>query len=219
MENSKCSMALFQTSGGDPRERFSAVLACYGALGDAAALNPRGFAARKAGAAVAFAGLAGLSATTCDALAFAGTLHAIGAIGATEMQRWDVPVFSAHLCEEIAALPSGTAELVRAQAECWDGTGFPDQLRWKAIPDAAQFLLLADLALRAQDEDDALDRVNVESGRALSPRVAQVFIRWQRAGNAVTPVALPSAALDAAFCDADALFERIAARVGEAARA
>lgn len=211
-------MALFQESAGDPRERVAAVLACYGALGDAAAGNPRGFAARKAGAAVAFARVAGLSAATSDALAFAGTLHAIGAIGATPDERWDVPVFGARLCDEIAALPRATAELVRAQSECWDGTGYPDQLCWESVSDAASLLLLADLVLRASDDEEAAARVNAESGRMLSPQTAHVFVQWQRAGHAIDPVRLPARALDAALCDPSALFDAIARHVEKAAR-
>lgn len=209
-------MALFQDAGGDPRERFAAVLTFYGALGDAAAGNARGFAARKAGAAVAFARIAGFDAPSCDALAFAGTLHAIGAIGATEAQRWDVPVLGARICAEMPALPRETAELVRAQSERWDGTGFPDQLRWDAIPLGAQLLLLAEIALRQDDLEDALDIVNVESGRSLSPEIVKIFATWARDAGSVEPVRLPHSVLRVNEGDADALFERLAAHVARA---
>lgn len=213
MDKSKRSMALFQDAGGDPRERFAAVLTFYGALGDAAAGNARGFAARKAGVAVAFARLAGLDASSRDALAFAGTLHAVGAIGVTEARREDVPVLGARICAGIAALPRETAELVRAQCERWDGTGFPDALRWNAIPLGAQLLLLAEVALRQDDLEDALDVANVESGRSLSPEVVRIFIAWARDGGVVEPVQLPHSALCVTEGDADALFERITAHV------
>ncbi|HUY41229.1 MAG TPA: hypothetical protein VMV82_06640 [Candidatus Dormibacteraeota bacterium] len=208
-------MPLFKDTGGDPRELVATILALYGALGDAACGNPRGFAARKAGAAVAFAEAAGVDAGTRDALAFAATLHAVGAIG--NAQGGDAPVLAARRCAQIAALPPATAELVRAQAEHWDGTGFPDQLRWDAVPFPAQLLLLAEIVLRSTGEDEALERVNAESGRALAPPVAAAYAAWAlHGGGAVEPVVLPYAALDAGACDPGALFELVAVTVARA---
>jgi response regulator RpfG family c-di-GMP phosphodiesterase len=208
-------MPLFKDTGGDPRELVATILALYGALGDAACGNPRGFAARKAGAAVAFAKAAGVDAGTRDALAFAATLHAVGAIG--NAQAGDAPVLAARRCAQIAALPSATAELVRAQAEHWDGTGFPDQLRWDAVPFPAQFLLLAEIVLRSAGEDEALERVNAESGRALAPPVAAAYDAWTlHGGGAIAPVVLPYEALDAGACDPGALFELVAVTVARA---
>lgn len=190
---------------------FAALLEFYGALGDAALGKPRGYAARKASAAVAFARAAGCDEMTCDALAFAGTLHAVGAIGRPRPDSWDVPVLGARRCERIPALPRETAEYVRAQAEAWDGTGVPDQLRWDAIPLGAQLLALADLVLTCDDSDVALDRVNAASGRSLDPAVAALFAGARRSETPLEPVALPERALDPARCDAAALFEDIAA--------
>ncbi len=210
-------MPLFKDTGGDPRELVAAILALYGALGDAACGNPRGFAARKAGAAVAFAQAAGLDRATRDALAFAATLHAVGAIGNAEVQpHAEAPIFGARRCAQIAALPPATAELVRAQAERWDGTGFPDQLRWEAIPFPAQLLLLAEIVLRSAGDDDALERVNAESGRALAPAAAAAYDAWTLRGGAIEPVVLPYDALDAGACDPGALFELVAMTVARA---
>ena len=204
-------MALFQDPGGNPRERFAAALSYYGELGDDAAGNARGFAARKAGAAVAFARHAKLGDESRDAIVFAATLHAIGAIDAQNDDRFDAPVFAARRCAAIAALPERTAEIVRAQSECWDGTGFPDELRGDAIPLESQLLLLADVVLRTDDMEDALDAVNVESGRSLSPGVVKLFAAWLRAGNEIAPVAPPAAALGEP-CDADALVAEISGK-------
>ncbi len=210
-------MPLFKDTGGDPRELVAAILALYGALGDAACGNPRGFAARKAGATVAFATAAGLDPATRDALAFAATLHAVGAIGNAEVQpRADAPVLGARRCAEIAALPPATADLVRAQAEHWDGTGFPDQLRWDAIPFPAQLLLLAEIVLRSTGKDDALERVNAESGRALAPAAAAAYAAWALHGGAIEPIVLPYEALEAGACDPRALFELVATTVARA---
>ncbi len=200
-DKSRKSMALFQETDGDPRERFAEALSSYGAAGDAACGNPPGFAARKAATAVAFAEVAELPQETVDALYFAGILHAAGAIGAdaaSRTVRWDSPARGARICEQIPGLPAQTADLVRRQAECWDGTGYPDQLRWDAIPFAAQLLLLAEIFLRASDSSLALERVNAESGRRIAPAVARVYADWLlRSGGTIRDVAPPLRALDA----------------------
>lgn len=194
-------MALFQETRGDPRQRYAEALSCYGGAGDAAYGNPPGFAARKAAAAVAFARVAELPQETVDALYFAGILHAVGAIGtdpASRTARWDVPALGAGICARIPALPSSTANLIRWQAECWDGTGYPDQLRWESIPLAAQFLLLAEMRLRAQDADEAFERVNAESGRSVAPAAAAVYAAWMlHVDGTIRTIAPPLHAIDA----------------------
>ncbi len=192
-------MALFPQPGTDPRQRFAQMLAFYGSLGDAASGYPRGFGPRKASIAVALATLAEIDEASRDAIGFAGLLHAIGAIAHHEEPR-DVPVYGARLCERIAALPPATAELVRTQSESWDGTGFPDQLRWHAIPFAAQLLLLSHSVLMLSEED-ALDRVNAESGRSLSPAAVALYARWLRLGEKAAPLEPPWHALDPGACD------------------
>lgn len=187
-------MALFQDTGNDPRAaavQLADVLAFYGALGDAACGNPTGFAARKAATAAALAQVAQLDDVTRDAVYFAGMLHAIGAIGnrayrkgdapserAARTERWDVPAQGARVCSDITALPQATADLVRWQAECWDGTGYPDQLRWGGIPLGAQLLGVADTFLRASDPDEALGVVGMQAGRAFGPEAARACTMW-----------------------------------------
>ncbi len=205
-------MALFPQAGADPRQRFAQMLAFYGALGDAASGYPHGFGRRKAGIAVALATLAEVDETTRDAVGFAGLLHAVGAIVHHE-EPLDAPVYGARLCERIAALPPGTAELVRTQSEAWDGTGFPDQLRWHAIPFGAQLLLLAH-TVSTWNGDEALERVNAESGRSLSPAAVALYAQWLRRGDDITPLEPPWSALDPTACDAVALLAAITEQIG-----
>lgn len=187
-------MALFQDTGGDPRTtaaQLADVLVFYGAVGDAAFGNPPGFALRKASIAVSLAQTAQLEKIECDAIFFAGLLHAVGAINnpafrkgerlperLARMESWDIPAQGARVCQKIAALPPTTADMVRWQAECWDGTGFPDQLRWHGIPLAAQVLALADTFLRSAEPEEALATVGLQSGRAFGPEQARTFTMW-----------------------------------------
>ena len=94
------------------------------------------------------------------------------------MESWDVPATGAQICQTIAALPAATADIVRWQAECWDGTGYPDQLRWHGIPYSAMFVALADTFVRTEDPEEVLTAVAMQSGRAFSPEVARTFLMW-----------------------------------------
>jgi response regulator RpfG family c-di-GMP phosphodiesterase len=224
-------MTLFQDTGGDPRpspHAFAGVLVWYGALGDAALGNAPGFALRKASVAVSLASSSAFDDQTLSALRAAGILHAIGAIGnracrkgeelserTARMELWDVPVQGARLCERIAALPAAAADMVRWQSECWDGTGFPDQLRWHGIPMAAQFLGLADAYVRVLDPEEALSAIGMQSGRAFGPHIVHAFTMWF---HRHTPDVEESGveldvSLDAS--DAETLLDAIADRVDE----
>ncbi len=191
---SREQMTLFQDTGGDPRAvraRLADVLSWYGAVSDAAMGNVPGLAMRKASLAVALAEIAQLPEADRAALYFAGLLHATGAIGSAafrkgqslgdrdaRMERWDVPARGARFCASITALPDETSDMVRWQSECWDGTGFPDQLRWHGIPQSAQLLALADFYIRASDPEEALGAIGMESGRAFAPDHARTFTVW-----------------------------------------
>jgi response regulator RpfG family c-di-GMP phosphodiesterase len=224
-------MTLFQDTGDDPRATRSLVaevLAWCGATGDAAAGNAPGFAVRKAAVAVSIGKIADLPEGEAHAMYFAGLLHASGAIGnpahrvgerlperAARMERWDVPVRGAHLCAAIPALPLETADMVRWQHEAWDGTGYPDQLRWNGIPRSAQLLALADRYVRSPDPEDALAEIGMESGRAFSPEHVRTFALWYHSTPhdeiAATPV--PLDALGDAEPGAQALLESLADRM------
>jgi response regulator RpfG family c-di-GMP phosphodiesterase len=224
-------MTLFLDTGGDPRAgaaQLADVLALYGAIGDAACGNRAGFALQKAAAAVSLAQSSQVDAAELGAIYFAGVLHAIGALGNAAYRRgerlserfariegWDVPAQGARLCAEMPFLPHTAADIVRWQAECWDGTGFPDQLRWHGIPQSSVFLSLADAFVRATDPEEALATVAMQSGRAYGPEIARTFTMWfHLTGGEVEAVPAPLEALGAAEPgEADALLDAVADRV------
>lgn len=223
-------MTLFQDTVGDPRSaaaRLAGVLGLYGALGDAACGNPPGFAVKKAATAVSIASVAGLDAVDRDALYYAGLLHAVGALDnaayrkgerlserMARIEAWDVPAQGARVCLEIAALPGQTADYVRWQSECWDGTGYPDQLRWAGIPAPAVILGLADATVRAGDPDEALAAIALQAGRAFGPESSRTFTTWFHTyGGEADPIEAPLEHLRADDAATAALLDTIADRI------
>jgi putative two-component system response regulator len=187
------------------------VLTFFGMVADNAAGNEPGEGQRVAALAVAMAKIAGLSQSEIDALYFAARLRNAGAIGDAAlsnsrdvpereraMQRWEIPAAGARLCERIAALPPGTADIVRWQAECWDGTGYPDQLRWSGIPAPAQLLHIAAFYTGIAEPEEALNAIALESGRRFAPEHTRTFAAWyHRAAGKIEPIAPPYQALAA----------------------
>jgi len=174
-------------------------------VGDAIVGNSPGFAIRKASLAVALCEIAQAPQGEREAVYFAGVLHAVGAVGNAafrrgerlperhaRMESWDVPAQGARFCEPILALPVETADMVRWQAECWDGTGYPDQLRWHGIPVAAQMLGVADTFLRYPDPEDSLGFIGMQSGRAFSPDAARTFTMWFHTSAAEVTMVTPA---------------------------
>jgi len=225
-------MTLFQDTGGDPRAARSVVadvLAWYGAVGDAALGNPPGFAFRKASIAVSLARVAGVPDDEAHALFFAGMMHAAGAIGnrafrkgerlserIARMESWDVPAGGAHLCAQIPALPPDTADLVRWQFEAWDGTGYPDQLRWYGIPRGAQFLHLADCFARGADPEETLGAIGMDSGRLFGTDHVRTFTMWFHMNGGEAPQAeIPLDALSDPLPDPAAILDLFADRIDE----
>ncbi|HTA39662.1 MAG TPA: HD domain-containing phosphohydrolase [Candidatus Acidoferrales bacterium] len=223
-------MTLFQDTVGDPRTaaaRLAGVLGLYGALGDAACGNPAGFAVRKAATAVSIASVAGVDGVDRDALYYAGLLHAVGALDnaayrkgerlserMARIEAWDVPAQGARVCLEIPALPAQTSDYVRWQSECWDGTGYPDQLRWAGIPSAAVILGLADTAVRCADPDEALAAIAFQAGRAFGPDSSRIFTTWFHTyGGEADPVDPPLEHLRADDVSTAALLDTIADRI------
>jgi response regulator RpfG family c-di-GMP phosphodiesterase len=223
-------MALFQDTGSDPRaaaEVLADVLLYFGAAGDAAASNPPGFARRKASVAHSLAAVAELDDPQRDAIYFAGLLHAVGAFGASARQSeplgerasraslWDIPSDGARICANIPALPPDTADIVRWQSEWWDGTGYPDQLRWHGIPQAAVMLGISDAYLRAADVEDALVSIVGQSGRRFGPDAARTFTMWYHiTGGEPDAAEMPIHALGVTDATtAEALLDDIADRV------
>ncbi len=226
-------MTLFQHTGGDPRvasAQLADVLAWYGAVGDAAFGNAPGFALRKASVAVALASTQREPlGDECDAMFFAGLLHAVGAIKnpafrkngelderTARTHRWDVPAQGARECDAIGTLPPQTADLIRWQSECWDGTGFPDQLRWYGIPKSAQYLALADALARCDDPEEALGAIAMQSGRAFGPEYVRSFVTWFHANRGEARLtSIPLDALDAEKTSPAMLLDRLADDVDE----
>lgn len=224
-------MTLFQGSGVDPRDAHAAladVLRWYGAIGDAAVGNTPGFGVRKGSLAVALAEIVQLAAEQRAALQIAGVLHAAGAIGSpayrkgemltdriAHQERWDVPARGARLCASIPALPPQVADMVRWQSECWDGTGYPDQLRWHGIPVEAQTLALADFYLHASDPEEALGAIGMQSGRAFGPDYTRAFTMWfHRSSGEVTECPFPADALVAPVAPDD-VFDALADKIDD----
>ena len=158
-------------------------------------------AERAASLAVALARQSGLAAEECDALYFAARLRNAGALGngalakgealperAAMMARWDIPADGARICRRIAALPS-CADTIRWQAECWDGTGFPDRLRWSGIPKAAQLLHAACAYVAIPEPEEAFSAITAESGRTYSPESARAFTMWFHLNGGEVPAA------------------------------
>ncbi len=189
--------------------------------------NSPGFAVQKASLAVALAQTAQLQESDWHALYFAGLLHAIGAIGnpayrkgeelserTARMESWDAPAQGAQICEAVGSLPPETADMVRWQHEAWDGTGYPDLLRWTGIPRTAQFLGMADRFVRAHDPEVALSQIGLESGRAFNPETVRTFSMWfHLSGAEIELVEAPVDSLRDAPPDAQILLERFADRI------
>lgn len=225
------------------------VLTFFGMVADYAAGNATESGERVASLATGMAKIAGLQQEEMDALYLAARLRNIGVLGNAGfskdaqlserekmMSRSDVPAAGARLCEHIAALPKATADIVRWQGECWDGTGYPDQLRWSGIPKAAQLLHIANAYVASEDPEEALSAITMESGRSYAPDQARTFTMWFHTfGGEIESAALPFAALsvdDTSVASVIGMLseqvdahngtpgraERIAGRVGETAK-
>jgi response regulator RpfG family c-di-GMP phosphodiesterase len=185
------------------------VLAFFGMVADYAAGGAPQAGDRIASLAVAMGKLGGVPQDELDALFFAARLRNIGALGnpafakgealserELTMHRWDIPAGGARMCERIAALPEACADIVRWQAECWDGTGYPDELRWSGIPKAAQLLSIAGAFVSIPDAEEALTAITTEGGRRFAPEQVRTFIMWFHTyGGEIEPAAMPHGAL------------------------
>ncbi len=205
-------MTLFQETASTPSETaqaFGHMISLFGAVGDYALGNPVGYGPRIGSLAAAIAQLGGLGPQECDTIYVAGILHSIGALGngglrksdalpprAAMMERWNIPATGALICEHIPGLPKDTADIVRWHAEAWDGTGYPDQLRWHGIPRAAQFLHIAEMFVEHDEPEDALVKVQESSGRIFSPDEVRTFVMWFHTfGGEIEPRPFPVDAL------------------------
>ena len=223
-------MSLSEDTGGSSSPESAAlgeVLAFFGAVADYTAGCAPEEGERVASLASGMAALAGIPQHDADALYFAARLRNAGALGNAafaqgsplsqrerKMQSWDVPADSARVCERIAALPGPTADIVRWQAECWDGTGCPDQLRWSGIPPCAQLLHLARVYAAHADPEEARSAIAMEAGRAFAPEQTQIFTRWFHTyGGEIESTAPPYGSLNAERTPVMQLLETISERI------
>lgn len=223
-------MSLAEGTGGSSSPESVAlgeVLAFFGMVADYAAGSAVEDGERIASLATAMAKLAGFAQEDIDALYFAARLRNIGALGNAAftkgeplsereimMQSWDIPAHGARMCERIAGLPEATADIVRWQTECWDGTGHPDQLRWSGIPKAAQLLHIARDYAASPDPEEALTAITMDSGRRFAPEQARTFIMWfHTTGGEIESAAPPYSALRADRTPLMDVIEMLAAQV------
>jgi response regulator RpfG family c-di-GMP phosphodiesterase len=199
------------------------VLTFFGMVADYAAGCAPEEGERVASLAVGMAKIAELPQEDEDALYFAARLRNIGALGNAGFAkgeplsdreiaqlRWDIPADGARLCESIGALPAATADMVRWQAECWDGTGYPDQLRWTGISKTAQLLHIAQTYVRAGDPEEGLSAITLESGRNFAPEQVRTFIMWFHTfGGEIQSVPPPYGLLDSDRTSPAEIIERL----------
>jgi response regulator RpfG family c-di-GMP phosphodiesterase len=223
-------MSLSEGTGGSSSPESVAlgeVLTFFGMVADYAAGSAPESGERIASLAAGMAKVAGLAQEEIDALYFAARLRNIGVLGNAGfakgeplserelmMHRWDVPAAGARLCERIGALPKATADIVRWQAECWDGTGYPDQLRWSGIPKAAQLLHIASAYAASEDPEEALSAITMEGGRSYAPDQTRTFIMWFHTyGGEIESAPPPYDALDAGATPISSVFDMLSEQV------
>jgi len=162
------------------------------AIGDALGGHEAGFAMRVAQTAARFALHRGANAETVAASYYAAALHEIGAVRVVVPENisereaaiaaWDAPVAGAAISATIGRLPHATGDYIRWHREAFDGTGFPDKLRWNGIPHAAMAINIARAfiaTIEAQGEDpsppEALFAIVGECGRTFAINVVREF--------------------------------------------
>jgi len=129
------------------RFEISDAIRVTSAVGDVFGGHTIGFGMQVANIAARFAVYRERSSEIIAATFYAAALHHIGAVrvvvprDATEREahiaRWDNPPAGASMIEETGVFPAATADAIRWHREAFDGTGYPDRLRWNGIPDPA----------------------------------------------------------------------------------
>ncbi len=84
----------------------------------------------------------------------------------------ELAVFGGHLDK--------VGEIIRAHHECYDGSGYPDQLAGDNIPWLARLLGVAvAYASSPLRDNDAIDRIKAKSGTNFDPEAVRAFLRAQ----------------------------------------
>lgn len=225
-------MSLSQGSASSSSSEAAALgelLLFAGAVGDYAAGAPPEDGERIGSLACAIAAIEELDDADLAAAYFGSRLRNLGAVGNAALRKGetlgerarmmalrDIPAQGARLCERIKALPHAVADVVRWQAECYDGTGYPDQLRWTGIPRAAQIVHIATVFVTYSDPEEALLSITAEAGRAFSPEQTRSFMMWYHTrGGEIEPTSPPFDVLDQAGTTKDEIVAMLAAKCDE----
>lgn len=164
----------------------------------------------------------GLSTSETEALKAASVLHDIGKLAVPEHiiskpgkltpEEFDKmkvhPIVGAEILEQVH-FPYPVAPIVRSHHEKWDGSGYPDGLSGDEIPIGARILSAVDcLDALASDRqyrpalplDEAMDKVESESGKAFDPRVVAAlkarYIELEQLAKAQEPEERPKLSTD-----------------------
>jgi response regulator RpfG family c-di-GMP phosphodiesterase len=174
-------MTLFATIGSQTRDAVRVL----SAVGDRFSGRSIGFGMRVANVAGRFAEYRELDPEAIAATFYAGALHGIGAVRvviprdasarAIEIAGWDDPPAGAAIVAAARIFPAATPDAIRWHREAFDGTGFPDQLRWNSIPQTAMTINIARAFVAALETNgdsgsprDALFTLVAETGGVYS---------------------------------------------------
>ena len=154
---------------------------------------------RMADYAAAIAGAVGWSKNNIDVLRLAATLHDTGKIGIPDnilkaprklsSQEWDVMMTHTQighdiLCNSDHPVFIMAAEISLGHHERWDGSGYPQKLNGKNIPESARIVAIADVfdALtmkrpykEAWSIEDALEAIKGDTGTHFDPDIVSLF--------------------------------------------
>ena len=221
---------------------FRDAMQLLGAVGDAVSGRALGTSSRVASLAARLAERHGADKTGRTAAYFAGLLHGIGGVRlrstvdgasdrAREIARWDVPLHGAAIVAKIGGLPNATADMIRWHCESWDGTGYPDRLRWHGIPSLAMIVNIAMTYIELANDpneprgpDEAMYEILGRSGRMFSVPLVREFrdlfmTQRETIDDSIEPdlaidhaLAQPDAAIVAVARDSDARDERSVGR-------
>jgi response regulator RpfG family c-di-GMP phosphodiesterase len=154
-----------------------------------------GFGLRVGSLAAAVARRMKLDDAAQGAIGYAGMWHHVGLAGvpldspfvdrserAKEIASWEAPLVAAALARSTPAMPAAVSDAIRWHREWWDGTGFPDRLRWNAIPLGATAVGVSRAFLAAtcsrndpREPDEALYELMNNSGRMYSVSLLRAF--------------------------------------------
>jgi hypothetical protein len=220
-------------------------LSLLSGVGDALAGRAPGFGRRRADLAARFARHRGRDEETVAANWVAGALAELGLMRVnlpadagerrTFLARADAPLQGARLIAALG-LPRHAGDTVRWHREHDDGTGFPDRLRWDAIPADAAALGIVQAFLEAIEDpeearppEEALFALLGESGRRFGVELVHTFrgfVSTEPAGPgdalALALPAIDDGALDALVASLDPADDRpaiVALRVVRASQA